>query len=409
MNIGLFGGSFDPIHRGHLALAEAAASRYSLRQVLFVPANIPPHKQKQALTAFVHRYAMVALATQKEREFIPSLLEAAGSEIGSGEVNAGVNYSIDTVRRLKKTLKKADRLFFLIGIDAFREVAKWREPRALLAECEFIVASRPGYSLRDVAESLPEDLRPSAAVTRPFHKQPAKGDLVLPGAYSPFAGGHSPQHLCHRDSSRGSAGKAAGAMARHVGGGLYQEAGPVPGQTMTRVKTRRAPSPPGGLQSRSLMTKKNDLKRQVNEAILACHDKQADDVAILELEKDSGAFTDYFVMCSGTNPRQIQAIADAVDERLEGLGLRVTHSEGYKQAEWVLLDYVDFVVHIFSEKARQLYDLERLWKSAKRLTPAELMDKPKRVTTIKPATIKPARVKAASADAAPKKARKKRA
>jgi ribosome-associated protein len=157
------------------------------------------------------------------------------------------------------------------------------------------------------------------------------------------------------------------------------------------------------------MTKKNDLKRQVNEAILACHDKQADDVAILELEKDSGAFTDYFVMCSGTNPRQIQAIADAVEERLEALGLRVTHSEGYKQAEWVLLDYVDFVVHIFSEKARQLYDLERLWKSAKRLTPAELMDKPKRVTTIKPATIKPARVKAASADAAPKKARKKRA
>jgi len=181
MNIGLFGGSFDPIHRGHFALAQAAASRFSLRQVLFVPANIPPHKQKQPLTAFVHRYAMVALATQKEREFIPSLLEAAGSETGSGEVNAGVNYSIETVRRLKKTLKKADRLFFLIGIDAFREVAKWREPRALLAECEVIVASRPGYSLRDVAESLPEDLRPSSAVTRPFHKQPAKGDLVLPG------------------------------------------------------------------------------------------------------------------------------------------------------------------------------------------------------------------------------------
>ena len=125
------------------------------------------------------------------------------------------------------------------------------------------------------------------------------------------------------------------------------------------------------------MKKKNDLKQQVNEAILACQDKQADDVTVLELEKDSGAFTDYFVMCSGTNPRQIQAIADAVDERLEALGLRVTHTEGYKQAEWVLLDYVDFVVHIFSEKARQFYDLERLWKSAKRMEPAELLAKPK--------------------------------
>ncbi len=125
------------------------------------------------------------------------------------------------------------------------------------------------------------------------------------------------------------------------------------------------------------MKKKDDLKSQVTEAILACQDKQAEDVTVLELEKDSGAFTDYFVMCSGANPRQIQAIADAVDERLEALGLRVTHSEGYKQAEWVLLDYVDFVVHIFSEKARQFYDLERLWKSAKHLEPAELLAKPK--------------------------------
>jgi ribosome-associated protein len=164
------------------------------------------------------------------------------------------------------------------------------------------------------------------------------------------------------------------------------------------------------------MKKKNDLKQQVSEAILACQDKQADDVAVLELEKDSGAFTDYFVMCSGTNPRQIQAIADAVDERLEALGLRVTHSEGYKQAEWVLLDYVDFVVHIFSEKARQFYDLERLWKSAKRLEPAELLAKPKprRPKIAKPRVTEAAiaetgAAKAKSTPAAPKKARKKKA
>jgi len=190
MNIGLFGGSFDPIHRGHVALAQAAASRYALRQVLFVPANVPPHKQKHPLTAFIHRYAMVTLATQDERGFVPSLLEApadaaelrsAGKPRAAVPTSGGVNYSIDTVRRLKQTLKKSDRLFFLIGMDAFRDVAKWREARALLAECDFIVASRPGFSLRDVAESLPEDLRPPAAVTRHFHKQPAKGDLVLPG------------------------------------------------------------------------------------------------------------------------------------------------------------------------------------------------------------------------------------
>jgi ribosome-associated protein len=118
--------------------------------------------------------------------------------------------------------------------------------------------------------------------------------------------------------------------------------------------------------------KKNDLKRQVSEAISACQEKKAEEITILELEKDSGAFTDYFVVCSGTNPRQIQAISDEVEDRLENAGLRPTHVEGYKQAEWVLLDYVDFVVHVFSEKARRYYDLERLWKSAKRLELAEL-------------------------------------
>ena len=92
------------------------------------------------------------------------------------------NFSIDTVRQIKQALKKSDRLFFLIGIDAFAEIAKWREPEALLRECEFIVASRPGYSLADVANALPESLRPKAHVSKPFAKQPAKGDLVMAGA-----------------------------------------------------------------------------------------------------------------------------------------------------------------------------------------------------------------------------------
>ncbi|HUB01885.1 MAG TPA: ribosome silencing factor [Terriglobales bacterium] len=128
------------------------------------------------------------------------------------------------------------------------------------------------------------------------------------------------------------------------------------------------------------MSSRNDLKHQIQEAILACQEKQAEQLTVLELEQGSGAFTDYFIMCSGTNPRQIQAIADAVDQRLEKSGLRAAHTEGYKQAEWVLLDYVDFVVHIFSEKARQFYDLERLWKSAQRLEPSELLAKAKKAT-----------------------------
>jgi ribosome-associated protein len=135
------------------------------------------------------------------------------------------------------------------------------------------------------------------------------------------------------------------------------------------------------------MAKKNGLKAQVTGAIAACLEKKAEDISVLQMEKDSGAFTDYFVVCSGTNPRQIQAISDEVEERLKKAGLRAAHVEGYKQAEWVLLDYVDFVVHVFSPQARRYYDLERLWKSAKRLEPADLTEaKTRRATASKAST-----------------------
>jgi ribosome-associated protein len=124
--------------------------------------------------------------------------------------------------------------------------------------------------------------------------------------------------------------------------------------------------------------KKSDLKNQVSAAIQACLDKKAEELSILEMEKGSGAFTDYFVLCSGTNPRQIQAIADEVEMRLKSAGLRPAHVEGYNQAEWVLIDYVDFVVHVFSEKARKFYDLERLWKTARRLEPSDLKAAPRK-------------------------------
>jgi nicotinate-nucleotide adenylyltransferase len=186
MNIGLFGGTFDPIHRGHLALARAAQERCKLSRILFVAADIPPHKQRQPLSAFTHRYAMISLATTQEKDFAPSMLEAP-EDVGLGGPSksktsaAKPNYTIDTVKRLKQSFKKADRLFLLIGIDAFADIAKWHQAEALFRECEFVVASRPGFSLADVANALPESLRPRQEVTKPFHKQAASGDLVLKG------------------------------------------------------------------------------------------------------------------------------------------------------------------------------------------------------------------------------------
>jgi len=107
------------------------------------------------------------------------------------------------------------------------------------------------------------------------------------------------------------------------------------------------------------------LPKAIQAVIEAAQDKKATGVVVLDLKK-AGAFTDYFVICSGANPRQVQAIADSVEEALKAQKQRPSLVEGYARAEWVLLDYFDFVVHVFSKHARDFYALDRLWGSAVR-------------------------------------------
>jgi nicotinate-nucleotide adenylyltransferase len=173
MKIALFGGTFDPVHLGHLAVARAAADKFDLGRVYFVPADLPPHKQKRRLTDFQHRFAMLALATADDPRFVPSLLDAHTGQ---------PNYSIYTVRRLKSTLRKTDKLYFLIGIDAFKDIASWYKPVELLSQVDFIVVSRPGFSLADVGRALPESLRPSNDLLNAVRRQRPEGTIALQGA-----------------------------------------------------------------------------------------------------------------------------------------------------------------------------------------------------------------------------------
>ena len=108
------------------------------------------------------------------------------------------------------------------------------------------------------------------------------------------------------------------------------------------------------------------LPRELAPAIAAAEDKKAVDIVLLDLRK-AAAFADFFLICSGANARQIRAIADAVVEALAAAGSRPAHVEGYERSEWVLLDYFDFIVHIFAPGTRQFYSLERLWGNAERV------------------------------------------
>jgi nicotinate-nucleotide adenylyltransferase len=180
VNICLFGGTFDPIHKGHTVIARAAADEFDLKKVLFAPSDVPPHKRAQGITPYWHRYAMVALELEeaKDKRLIPSAIELEMNE-ERGEHRS--SYTIETLQRLSKSLKKSDRLFFLIGIDAFMGIAKWHRPEGVLRFCDFIVASRPGFSLADVARALPASLQPPASVTKPFGKSKAQGEFMHSG------------------------------------------------------------------------------------------------------------------------------------------------------------------------------------------------------------------------------------
>ena len=117
---------------------------------------------------------------------------------------------------------------------------------------------------------------------------------------------------------------------------------------------------------RSVSSAVRQLPAEVRKAAAAAHAKKAGDVVVLDLRK-ADAFTDYFVLCSGQTTRQVQAIVDAIKDALRKTGVRPAYIEGYDRAEWVLLDYFDFVVHVFTPATRDFYALERLWGSAKPL------------------------------------------
>ena len=118
---------------------------------------------------------------------------------------------------------------------------------------------------------------------------------------------------------------------------------------------------------------KLEIRRMVSAAAAACEDKKAEHIRILELDPAESGFTDFFLICSGANERQNQAIATAIETAMKaGFGSVANSVEGYRQGEWILLDYVDFVVHIFSTEKREFYDIERLRKTATSLGLEEL-------------------------------------
>lgn len=144
--IGLFGGTFNPIHRGHLKAAEIVQKRLLLDKILFIPSYISPHKESAEIASPFHRFKMVELALETYPTFLPSSIEIEAK---------GKSYSIITLNKIKKLYPEA-LIFFILGIDAFLEIATWRSYEKVLTRCFFVVISRPGYEFKKAKEVLKE-------------------------------------------------------------------------------------------------------------------------------------------------------------------------------------------------------------------------------------------------------------
>jgi len=147
--VGIMGGTFDPIHQGHLVTAEAARSEFNLEKVIFVPSGQPPHKKGVVISSKEHRYLMTVLATAANPYF-----EVSRTEID----RPGESYTVDTVRYIKNKMKVGGELFFITGADAILEIITWKNVSELLAETVFIAATRPGFDLNELHKRLVKHL-----------------------------------------------------------------------------------------------------------------------------------------------------------------------------------------------------------------------------------------------------------
>ncbi|MDD8030847.1 MAG: nicotinate-nucleotide adenylyltransferase [Acidobacteriota bacterium] len=169
---GLFGGTFNPIHNGHLKAALEVIARLPLDRVLFIPSYIPPHKNHKEVVPVRHRLKMVEIACQGYLKFLVSDVEAR---------RPGPSYSISTLKKFKTTFQD-EKFFFIVGSDAFLEIDTWKDYSLLLKECSFIVVTRPGFGL-ELVKKVIDKIRPANLFIIDHKKTISKEELLIGGIY----------------------------------------------------------------------------------------------------------------------------------------------------------------------------------------------------------------------------------
>jgi nicotinate-nucleotide adenylyltransferase len=353
-SIGVLGGTFDPFHDGHLALARAARDQLGLERILVVPAAVPPHKLGQGISRAADRLAMVEAGIAGE----------PGLEISRIELDRpGPSYSVDTVAELVAAERAAGRdpdIAVILSAESFAGFADWHEPGRLLDLARIVVAPRAGHPVPDPAtidrltagrsDRVTVIDGPPVDVSASSIRRLAAAGQALDGLVPPGVARYIEAHRLYRQPQP------------------HEESSPVTepaNDTPTATAATSTIPRPDGLPNRGPAAPTDerplDMARRIVEL---AEDKKAADIVLLDL---TGLTTlaDAFVICSGGSERQLDAIADGILEGLRAEKVRPIGREGTAASHWVLVDFGSVVVHIFTPPERDYYSLEKRWAEAR--------------------------------------------
>jgi len=350
--IGILGGTFDPVHLGHLAIADAVRIALDLERILFLPAGSPPHKGGSVEAPAADRVAMVELA----------IAGHPGFEVSRVDLDRpGPSYTADSVERIAAAERAAGRepeLVLIMSVETLAELPEWHEPARLLAACRVAVVPRPGHPRPDpawISATFPGQAERFVAIDGP------RLAISSSDIRERIATGRTVRQLIPE------------AVARHIADhGLYQRPDR---QEESPPMTDRAlaPRPDGlprreprvrGAQARPARADERSSLEIARRVVELAEDKKAADIVLLDLAELT-TLADYFVICSGGSERQIAAIADGVVGGLRDEGVRPIGREGLAASHWVLVDFGSVIVHVFTPPERDFYQLEKHWSEAK--------------------------------------------
>ncbi len=331
MRIGLFGGTLDPIHFGHLRSAEEIREAMGLDEVWFVPAAFPPHKQHENITPFSDRLAMLELATASVEHFKVSPIEME---------RPGPSYSIDTLRELRKRHGSKIDLFFIIGSDAFLDIETWKDYSHLTDFASLVIMGRRHGDLERTRE----------VISRAFPAYKAQGKK---GVYTASARGtiylNSVTHLAI----------SATDIRRRARIGLSV-------RFLVPEIVRRYMRENNIYATKSLPLEHRPSELLVREIASEVSENKGEEIVVLDMRGRS-PLADFFIIAQGRSTRHVQGTANKTQKNLKKKGIRCIGIEGEQEGKWILMDYGDVVVHLFYEPIRDLYDLEGLWSDSPRL------------------------------------------